>query len=96
MGHNQRWRPAGLLAFARHERAHPWSMVLDGALVLGVLVGVALSATRTLPSVPLAVFSAVLVGTIMHRIFVLMDEPTHPEDLGVDATDEPPRPAHAA
>ncbi len=96
MGQNQRSRGAGLLAFARNERAHPWTMALDGALVLGVLLGVGLSATQSLPPVPLAVFSAVLVGTIMHRIFVLMEEPEHPGDLGVDANEEPPSPAHAA
>ncbi|MEO7350262.1 MAG: hypothetical protein ABIW17_00055 [Marmoricola sp.] len=74
MGHKHRSSSTvDLLARARVERAHPWMLVLDGGLVLGILMWFALRTTLASHPVPFAVFSAVLVGTIVHRVFTVMD-----------------------
>ncbi len=64
-----------LPALIRQERERPWAMVLDGLLLLGVLAWVALRVTVPPHPGVLAVYTALLVGAIVHRTFIVMDQP---------------------
>ena len=82
-----------LRTLARVERKQPRAWVLDAGLVLGVLAWLGLRSTLAAHPVIFAVFSAVLVGTIVHRALLLMDGVRSARDGGAD---EPPHSAHAA
>jgi hypothetical protein len=73
---------ANLLTLARVEREQPWNRVLDGGLVLAGLVWLLLAPAMSAHPVPFALFSALLVGSIVHRAFLLMEgpQPTQPRD----------------
>jgi len=73
MGYKHRSNTGDILDLLRAERARPWMLVLDGGLVLGALMWLALRTTLAPHPVPFAVFSAVLVGSIVHRVLSVMD-----------------------
>ena len=62
-------------ALIRAERQRPWALVLDFLLLLGVLTWVTLRATAAPHPEVFAIYSALLVGAIVHRVFTLMDRP---------------------
>ncbi len=72
MGHKHRSSTLDALALRQVDQ-RPWSLVIDVALVLGVLTWIALRATTAYHPEAFAIYSAVLVGAIVHRIFSVLD-----------------------
>ena len=52
-----------------------WSLALDLVLVVGVLTWIALRVPSADHPEAFAIYSALLVGAIVHRIFSVMDRP---------------------
>jgi hypothetical protein len=63
----------GVVSLVRAERERPWSLVLDLVLLVGVLTWVSLRTTALPFPEAFAIYSALLVGAIVHRIFTVMD-----------------------
>jgi hypothetical protein len=75
MGQKHQSSLMDLAALIREERERPGALVLDGLLLLGVLAWVALRVTVPPHPGVLAVYTALLVGAIVHRTFIVMERP---------------------
>ena len=75
MGHKHRYGTVDRFAAVRAERDRPWSLALDLLLLAGVLTWIALRVLDAYDVETFTIFSAVLLGAIVHRVFTLMDRP---------------------
>jgi flavin reductase (DIM6/NTAB) family NADH-FMN oxidoreductase RutF len=75
MGHKHRYGTVDRFAVVRAERERPWSLVVDLLLLAGVLAWIALRVVDAYDQELFVIYSALLLGAIVHRIFTLMDRP---------------------